>query len=56
MEVLIVAVIFTLTIRHRVTQADEERIGPFWGKVVGLVSIALWIAVIVPARYIGLTQ
>lgn len=56
MEVLIVAVIFTLTLRHRVTQADPGRVAPFWGKVVGLVSIALWLAVIVPARYIGLTQ
>jgi hypothetical protein len=56
MEVLIVAVIFTLTIRHRVTLADEAKIGPFWGRLVAIVSIALWIAVIVPARYIGLTQ
>jgi len=56
MEVLVVAVIFTLTLRHRITQADEARVGPFWGKLVGLISIALWIAVIVPARYIGLSQ
>ena len=56
MEVLVVAMIFTLTIRQRVTQADEATIGPFWGKLVAVVSIALWIAVIIPARYIGLTQ
>lgn len=56
MEVLLIAVIFTLTLRRKITEADEGRVGPFWGKLVGLVSIALWIAVIVPARYIGLTQ
>jgi hypothetical protein len=56
MEVLIVAVIYTMTVRQRVTQANEARIGPVWGKLVALVSLALWIAVIVPARYIGLTQ
>jgi hypothetical protein len=56
MEVLIIAVIYTMTVRQRVTRADEARIGPVWGKVVALVSLALWIAVIVPARYIGLTQ
>jgi len=54
MEVMVVAVIFTLTLRHRVTQADESRIGPYWGKAVGLASIALWTMVAVPARLIGL--
>ena len=56
MEVLIFAVIYTMTVRQWVTRADEARIGPFWGKLVALVSLALWVAVIVPARYIGLTQ
>ena len=54
MEVMLLAVIFTLTIRRKVTRADEARVGPFWGKVVGLVSIALWSGVAVPARLIGL--
>ena len=54
METLLLAVIFTLTIRREVTRADEARVGPFWGKVVGLVSIALWSGVAIPARLIGL--
>jgi hypothetical protein len=54
MYFLAAALIFTFTVRHRVTQADEARLGPIWGKAVGLVSIALWIGVIVPARLIGL--
>lgn len=56
MEVLIFAVIYTMTVRQWVTRADEAKISPFWGKLVALVSLALWVAVIVPARYIGLTQ
>jgi hypothetical protein len=54
MEVLVVALIFAFTIRHRITQADEARVGPVWGKLVGFTSIALWTAVAVPARLIGL--
>lgn len=54
MEVLLVAVIFTFTLRRKVTLADEARVGPFWSKVVGLASIALWSGVAIPARLIGL--
>jgi hypothetical protein len=54
MEVLLIALIFTLTIRDRITHLDEKRLRPYWGKLVGLVSIALWSAVAVPARLIGL--
>jgi hypothetical protein len=54
MEVLLVAFIFTITIRRKVTLADEARVGKFWSKVVGLVSIALWAGVAIPARLIGL--
>jgi hypothetical protein len=54
MEVMLVALVFTFTLRQRITQADEARVGPVWGKLVGFVSIALWTAVAVPARLIGL--
>jgi hypothetical protein len=54
MEVMVVAVVFTLTLRHKITQADETRAGSIWGKLVGLTSIALWTAVAIPARLIGL--
>ncbi len=48
------AIVFTLTVRRKVTLADEGRVRPFWSKVVGLVSIVLWLGVAVPARLIGL--
>jgi putative copper export protein len=54
MEVMVLALIYTFTLRRKVTQADEARVGPFWSKVVGLVSIVLWACVAIPARLIGL--
>jgi len=53
-DVLFLALIFTFTLRRWVTQADEARVGPVWGKVVGAVSITLWTTVTVGARLIGL--
>lgn len=54
MECLLVTLIFTFTLRRQITLADEARIGPVWGKLVGLVSIGLWSGVAIPARLIGL--
>lgn len=54
MELLVVAVIFTFTVRQKVTQANEARLGPIWGKLVGLASIAMWTGIAIPARLIGL--
>jgi ABC-type bacteriocin/lantibiotic exporter with double-glycine peptidase domain len=54
MEVMLVALIFTFTLRRKVTLADEARIGPFVPKLTGLVSILLWACVAIPARLIGL--
>jgi hypothetical protein len=53
MYLLTAALIFTFTLRHKVTQADETRVG-LWGKVVGLVSIALWASIAIHGRLIGL--
>jgi len=52
MYVLLAAVIFTFTVRRRVTSADESRVPPVWGKVVGLVSIVLWMSVAAGGRLI----
>jgi hypothetical protein len=54
MEILLVAVIFMFTVRRMVAFADQDRVGGFWTKAVGLISIVLWISVAVPARLIGL--
>ena len=54
MTILLIAVIFTFVLRHRVALADQARVGVFWPKIVGLVSIALWTSVAFQARLIGL--
>ena len=54
MGVLVVAFIYTFTIRRRFARADEGRVRPVWRKAVGLGSIALWLFVAVWGRLIGL--
>jgi len=54
MAILLVAVIYTFTLRRHVTLAEESRVAPATRKAVGLVSLALWTAVLIHARLIGL--
>ncbi len=54
MEGLLLGLIFTFTLRRKITLADEVRLGPFWPKVVGLSSIVIWTGVTIGARLIGL--
>ena len=54
MQIMLVAIIFTFVIRPKITHADEARLGPVWGKLAGLASLALWSGVAIPARLIGL--
>jgi hypothetical protein len=56
MQLLAVALLFTLFVRRRITQADEDRVAPVWLKVVGLVSIGLWGWIAVNGRLIGLNS
>src|SRR5687767_11184973 len=51
MYFLAAALIFTFTVRRRVTTAA---VVPGYGKLVGLVSIGLWAGVAISARLIGL--
>jgi len=53
MAILLVALIYTFTLRRRVASADMG-VTPAVRRIVGLVSIGLWIAVLIPARLIGL--
>jgi hypothetical protein len=55
MSVLAVAVLFTLTIRKRVTMGEPTQVGPFSLKAVAFASIVLWTTVTVSGRLIGLT-
>jgi len=54
MVMLLLATIYTFTLRRRVTLAEEGRVGPGQLKLVGLISIVLWASVAIPARLIGL--
>jgi len=53
MTALLLAIIFTFTVRRRVTLADEARVGPLWMRVVGAISILLWSTVGWGGRWIG---
>ncbi len=50
---LLLALIFTFTIRRRVAYAPEGRFGGGISKVVALVSIGLWTTVAINGRLIG---
>ena len=54
MTFLLIAVLFTFVLRHCVALADQARVGVYWPKIVGLMSIALWTSVAFQARLIGL--
>ncbi|MGE3511430.1 MAG: DUF6644 family protein [Vicinamibacterales bacterium] len=54
MSVLVIALIFTFTIRQRVV-SDDARAGSMLAKLVGTVSIVLWTVVTATARMIGLS-
>jgi uncharacterized membrane protein len=53
MYVLPVALVFTFTVRHWVTMSEKSSESGI-GKLVGLLSIALWAGVAIPSRLIGL--
>jgi hypothetical protein len=50
---LLLAMIFTYTVRRRTAAADEQGISPLATKSVGVLSIALWFTVAWGGRWIG---
>ena len=54
MAILLVAVIYTFTVRRYVALADESRVAPATRKAVGFISLVLWTTVLIHARLIGL--
>ena len=54
MEAMLIALIFTYTLRWRATRTDETRLGPYYPKVIAIVSLGLWSSVAIGARLIGL--
>ena len=53
MQIIVIGLLFTFTIRRRVAFAEEGTLG-HWPKVVGILSIGIWTSVSVWARLIGL--
>jgi hypothetical protein len=53
MIALFFAILFTFTVRRKVVLADQANVGPFWGRLVALVSMALWSSVGIGAKAIG---
>ena len=52
MYLLAAAILFTATVRQRVAVADEGRQPPWVPRVVGAVSLALWMGVTISGRLI----
>ena len=50
---LVLAMVYTYTIKKRVTAGDEKTFSIATGKLVGVVSIALWFGVAWGGRWIG---
>jgi uncharacterized protein DUF6644 len=53
MAALLLALVFTFSIRRRVAMAVEAGVNPVWPKVVGAVSILLWSTVAIAGRFVG---
>ena len=53
MTSLLLAIIFTFTVRRKVALADEGRVGSLWSRLVAVVSVALWSGVGIGGRWIG---
>src|SRR5262247_2539050 len=54
MATLCLALLFTFSIRRKVTMADEIHMNTRWNKFVALVSLSLWLSVAIAGRLIGL--
>lgn len=53
MASLLLAILFTFTIRRKVAAADEMRVKPSLAKLVAVVSVLLWAGVGIGGRWIG---
>ena len=53
MSSLLLAMMFTFTVRRKVALAGDGDVRPVWLKVVGIVSLTLWFGVGAGGRWIG---
>src|SRR5215471_12114821 len=45
MTSLLLAILFTFTVRRRTTEVDETAVRPFYRKLVAVVSLVMWVGV-----------
>jgi hypothetical protein len=50
---LALAIPFTFLVRNRVANGNPARVGPYWGRLVALLSLVLWGTVAWGGRWIG---
>jgi protein-S-isoprenylcysteine O-methyltransferase Ste14 len=53
MIALVLAIVFTFTVRRKIAMDDEQHVLPRTSRSVGLVSVGLWFAVAWGGRWIG---
>jgi uncharacterized protein DUF6644 len=53
MTALMLAILFTFTVRRKVAVAEETRVRAIWLKLVAVVSLTLWFTVGAAGRWIG---
>jgi hypothetical protein len=53
MASLLLVLLFTFSVRRKVTMSDETRSRPVWTRLVAVVSLALWTSVAIAGRLIG---
>lgn len=50
---LVIATVYTFTVRKRVAAADQAKVGPVWGRLAALASMGLWFCVGFSGRWIA---
>ena len=50
---LVLATLYTFTVRKRVAAANATKVGPVWGRLTALVSLGLWFSVGFSGRWIA---
>jgi hypothetical protein len=53
MQFLLLAMLFTFTVRQKVVRSDAARIPPLLGRLVAVVSLSLWFGVGLSGRWIA---
>ncbi len=53
MQLLPVAILFTFTVRRKVTAAEEGVVRPVWNRLVAIISLSLWLGVGLAGRWIA---